>query len=128
MYEEDHKLQEQLLCLLRDATALDAEIEDLYLRLVAPKAWDLAWMGFRRDGRGAVVFDMRGRAWRDQLNQPIDAYYVPEYLLPRETGGDLDVVIEVAVGMYDPQHEMVCIVLYDERVSCSRMGRRILVA
>jgi hypothetical protein len=117
------ELQARLRALLADPNAPDAAIEDCYLRLVAPRAWNVAQRGYAADGRGAVVFDVRG-GWRAALRTPIDAYYAPEALLAAQTGtAELDPRIEVAVGRYDPRHEWVAVVIYDHGVSCSRLSR-----
>jgi hypothetical protein len=118
------ELQARLRALLADPNAPDAAIEDCYLRLVAPRAWDVAQRGHTADGRGAVVFDVRGGGWRAMLHTPIDAYYAPEALLAAQAGAaGLDPRVEVAVGRYDPRHEWVAVVLYDDGVACSRLNR-----
>lgn len=123
------QLQAQLRELLAAPAAPDAAIEDCYLRLVAPRAWSLAERGYAETGRGAVVFDIRGGGWRTALRSPIDTYYAPEALLAEAAdAAELDPLIEVAVGRYDPRHEWVAVVLYPTRVSCSRLSRIDLVA
>lgn len=123
------QLQARLRELLATPDAPDAAIEDCYLRLVAPRAWALAEQGYRDAGRGAVVFDLRGGGWRNALRTPIDAYYVPAALLMQTTdNAELDPLIEVAVGRYDPHHEWVAVVLYDTGSSCSRLSRVNLMA
>jgi hypothetical protein len=119
---EREALQRRLLDLLSDPAAPDEAIEDAYLRLVAPKAWAEGWRGFREYGRGALIFDLRGRGWR----QPgaIESYYAPEAML-FEPGGPRDPAIEVAVGVYQPEDEVVCLVLYDAGPSCSRLRRTV---
>ena len=123
------QLQRRLRELDATPDAPDADIEDCYLRLVAPRAWELAESHYARDGRGAVLFDIRGGGWRSALRTPIDAYYVPEALLAQAGGStELDPQIEVAVGRYDPRYEWVAVVLYDAGPSCSRLSRVSLTA
>lgn len=129
MAETIAQLQARLQALLADPHAPDAAIEDCYLRLVAPHAWNLAERSYAHAGRGAVVFDIRDGGWRNVLRTPIDAYYVPEALLTQlNDDSELDPLIEVAVGRYDPRHEWVAIVLYASGPSCSRLSRVSLMA
>ncbi|MCU0493751.1 MAG: hypothetical protein MUD01_19345 [Chloroflexaceae bacterium] len=120
-------LQTQLINLLRSPNPNRAEAEDLYLRLVATRAWQLAQAGFRDEGRGALLFDMRGRLWPSVLAQPLDSYFVPQLLLA-QADEELDPMLEIAVASYDPRHEFVCVVLYDEGPSVSRLSQRDLAA
>jgi hypothetical protein len=122
------ELQARLRELLDTPDAPDAAIEDCYLRLVAPRAWEVAQRGFTADGRGAVVFDIRHGGWQAALHTPIDAYYAPATLLAQFAGAEHDPLIEVAVGSYDPRHEWVALVLYPGGPSCSRLSRISLLA
>ncbi len=123
------QLQTRLRELIATPDAPDAAIEDCYLRLVAPRAWELAQTGYAAEGRGAVVFDLRNGSWRTALHTPIDAYYVPAALLAQDAGAEeLDPLIEVAVGRYDPRHEWVAVVLYASGPACSRLSRISMMA
>lgn len=123
-YEDRERmaLRGQLLALLNDPDAPDEAIEDVYLRLIAPSAWAEGWRGFREYGRGALIFDLRGRGWR--RTGGIESYYAPEAML-FAPGAERDPAIEVAVGVYQPEDEVVCIVLYDRGPSCSRLRRTV---
>lgn len=127
MSDERDELQTRLLSLLRDLAADEAAIEDAYLRLAAPSVWARGWQGYEQDGRGAVLFDLRDGGWRAHLQASVDSYYLPAALLAASGGADLsdeiEAAIEVAVGTYDPRHEVVCVVLYDSGPSCSRLQR-----
>lgn len=127
MTSERDELRTRLLHLLRDPAANEAAIEDAYLRLAAPSIWARGWQGYEQEGRGALLFDLRGGGWRAQPGASVASYYLPAALLAEASGADLsdelEAAIEVAVGTYNPRHEVVCVVLYDSGPSCSRLQR-----
>lgn len=94
--------------LLNDPQSDPAEIADCYIRLIGEQLQALAATGYERAGRGVVEIDLRGIDLRHATG------HVPiEYCMSDEADEEWPDGISEVIASYNPQHEVVAILLQD---------------
>lgn len=114
---ERQQLARQLRTLLDDPASDLGDIDEVYIRLIADQLIQMAHEGHKREGRGAVVIDMRGidvRTAKSNLGAPM--YYLSitradEHAIVWPASN----VVEEVQG-YAPDQECV-IVMHREEIS-----------
>jgi hypothetical protein len=108
------ELLDRLQMLIHNPMALDREIEQVFLELMAEDLLQVGNEHFHRRGRGSLLFDVRGvLGWR-RGDMPMLYYLTYPDLV--EAGHTSDTT-EVEINEYDPDREVPVLFVYDTHMS-----------
>lgn len=107
--------------LIHDPFALDNDIEDVFLELMAEDLLKTGQQMFHKRGRGSIVFDVRGiLGWR-RGEMPTMYYLTYPDLV---AAGHTSETTEAEIHDYDPEHEAPVMFVYDRGVTGHVVGQR----
>ncbi len=111
-YEDERLIR--LETLIHDPWAMDDDIEEVFTELMAEDLLATGYEQFRRRGRGALVFDVRGLlGWR-RGDMPTMYYLTYPDLVE---AGHSSETTEAEINEYDPYTEVSVMFIYDGHVS-----------